>query len=79
MQIAACFIIVVQSDKKKCEPVNMNATDQARRVIRVSGTDSRDFLQNLVTNDINRISEGLLYAGAVDAAGKIPVRFFSES
>lgn len=79
MQIAACFIIVAQSDRKKCETVNMNAPDQARRVIRVSGTDSCDFLQNLVTNDINRISEGLLYAALLTPQGKYLFDFFLKA
>ena len=35
-----------------------------RRILRLSGKDTRDFLQGLVTNDINKIDGGLVY-GAI--------------
>ena len=45
-------------------------TETQRRVLRLSGADTRDFLQNLVTNDVRRLSEGPVYAALLTPQGK---------
>lgn len=44
--------------------------------MRVSGTDSRTFLQGLITNDIEKLSDGLLYAALLTPQGKFLFDFF---
>lgn len=44
--------------------------------MRVSGADSRAFLQGLITNDIERLSDGLLYAALLTPQGKFLFDFF---
>ncbi|PJE32138.1 folate-binding protein [Pseudooceanicola antarcticus] len=41
-----------------------------RRILRLSGADTVDFLQNLVTNDVRRLSEGPVYAALLTPQGK---------
>ena len=41
-----------------------------RRILRLSGADTADFLQNLVTNDVRRLSEGPVYAALLTPQGK---------
>jgi folate-binding protein YgfZ len=45
-----------------------HATDRA--VLRVSGPDTRDFLQGLVTNDVRRLDSGPVYAALLSPQGK---------
>ena len=33
-----------------------------RTILRLSGADTREFLQGLVTNDIRKLDQGLVYA-----------------
>lgn len=47
-----------------------------RRILRLSGPDSRDFLQGLVTNDVNKIDNGLVYAALLTPQGKYMADFF---
>ncbi|OWU76360.1 folate-binding protein YgfZ [Phaeobacter sp. 22II1-1F12B] len=47
-----------------------------RRVIRLSGPETIDFLQGLVTNDVNKIDEGLVYAALLTPQGKYLGDFF---
>lgn len=47
-----------------------------RRILRISGPDARDFLQGLITNDIARLSDGLVYAGLLTPQGKYLADFF---
>ena len=47
-----------------------------RRILRLSGTDTHDFLQGLVTNDLARLSEGLVYAAMLTPQGKYIADFF---
>ncbi len=54
----------------------MNTIDTARTVLRVSGSESRDFLQNLITNDIGKLSDGLVYAALLTPQGKYLFDFF---
>ena len=54
----------------------MPTPDESRTVLRVSGEDSRDFLQNLVTNDIGKLSLGLTYAALLTPQGKYLFDFF---
>ncbi|ETX14755.1 aminomethyltransferase [Roseivivax halodurans JCM 10272] len=51
-------------------------TDPDRTVLRVSGADAADFLQNLVTNDVERLDAGLVYAALLTPQGKYRADFF---
>ncbi len=47
-----------------------------RTVLRVSGGDAKPFLQGLVSNDVARLSDGLVYAAILTAQGKYRADFF---
>ena len=47
-----------------------------RTVLRASGADVRKFLQDLVTNDLNGLENGLVYAALLTPQGKYLVDFF---
>lgn len=47
-----------------------------RHVFRLSGADSRSFLQGLVTNDVMRIDSGPVYAALLTPQGKYLADFF---
>jgi folate-binding protein YgfZ len=47
-----------------------------RTVLRVTGKDRTDFLQGLVTNDLRRLDEGLVYAALLSPQGKYLADFF---
>ena len=47
-----------------------------RKVYRISGRDARDFLQNLVTNDVERLKDGLVWAALLTPQGKYLADFF---
>ena len=47
-----------------------------RRILRLSGPDARSFLQGLVTNDVTRIDQGLVYAALLTPQGKYLADFF---
>ncbi|MEM6305746.1 MAG: folate-binding protein [Pseudomonadota bacterium] len=47
-----------------------------RRILRISGPDARDFLQGLVTNDVARLDQGLVYAALLTPQGKYMADFF---
>ncbi len=47
-----------------------------RHVFRLSGGDTRTFLQGLVTNDVNGIDGGLVYAALLTPQGKYLADFF---
>ena len=47
-----------------------------RRILRLSGEDTRDFLQGLVTNDVAKLSDGLVYAALLTPQGKYIADFF---
>lgn len=49
---------------------------RARKILRLSGADTRDFLQGLITNDINKIDQGLVYAALLTPQGKYLSDFF---
>ena len=51
-------------------------TAPSRRILRISGTANRDFLQGLITNDITRIDAGLVYAALLSPQGKYMADFF---
>ena len=42
----------------------------ARRILRLSGADTQSFLQNLVTNDVTKLNQGLVYAALLTPQGK---------
>ena len=47
-----------------------------RTVLRLTGEDREEFLQNLVTNDVRGIAEGLVYAALLNPQGKYLADFF---
>jgi len=49
---------------------------QTRRVLRVSGSDARGFLQGLVSNDVEKIDQGLVYCAMLTPQGKYLADFF---
>jgi len=47
-----------------------------RAIHEISGADAEDFLQGLVTNDVARLSDGLLYTALLTPQGKYIADFF---
>ena len=47
-----------------------------RRILRLTGDDARSFLQGLITNDIDKIDSGLVYAALLTPQGKYIADFF---
>jgi folate-binding protein YgfZ len=47
-----------------------------RRILSVSGSDARTFLQTLITNDVDRVDNGLVYAALLTPQGKYIADFF---
>ncbi|MYA87281.1 MAG: folate-binding protein YgfZ [Boseongicola sp. SB0662_bin_57] len=50
-----------------------------RKVFRIAGTDREEFLQNLVTNDVARLKDGLVWAALLTPQGKYLADFFLVS
>lgn len=48
----------------------------ARKILRLSGKDTEEFLQGLVTNDIRKLDQGLVYAALLSPQGKYIADFF---
>ncbi|MCL3880866.1 folate-binding protein [Marivita sp. GX14005] len=47
-----------------------------RTIFRLSGNDTREFLQGIVTNDVSRLDAGLVYAALLTPQGKYRADFF---
>ena len=47
-----------------------------RKIHEITGSDATDFLQGLVTNDITRLGQGLVYAALLTPQGKYLADFF---
>lgn len=47
-----------------------------RQVLRVSGADRESFLQGLVTNDVGKLADGIVYAALLTPQGKYLADFF---
>ena len=50
--------------------------DKTRQVLRISGADRQSFLQGLVTNDVEKLKDGVVYAALLSAQGKYLFDFF---
>jgi folate-binding protein YgfZ len=50
-----------------------------RRILRITGRDTHDFLQGLITNDITRLDAGLVYAAMLTPQGKYLADFFLKA
>lgn len=50
--------------------------EMPRRILRITGSDAERFLQGLITNDINRLQNGMLYAAMLTPQGKYMADFF---
>ncbi len=48
----------------------------ARTVLKITGEDRVDFLQNLVTNDVERLKDGLVWTALLTPQGKYLADFF---
>lgn len=48
----------------------------ARRIFKLTGRDTASFLQGLVTNDVERLQDGLVYAALLTPQGKYIADFF---
>jgi len=48
----------------------------ARRILRLSGPETEEFLQGLITNDTARLGDGLVYAALLTPQGKYIADFF---
>ena len=48
----------------------------SRRILRLSGSDTREFLQGLVTNDIRKLDQAPIYAAILTPQGKFITDFF---
>ena len=53
----------------------MTSEKTNRTILRITGGDATDFLQNLVTNDISRLGEGPVYAALLTPQGKLLADF----
>ncbi len=49
---------------------------EQRRILRLTGADVMSFLQGLITNDINKLDQGLVYAALLTPQGKYIADFF---
>ena len=47
-----------------------------RTVLRVRGPDAKSFLQNLVTNDVNKLNNNIIYSALLTPQGKLFADFF---
>ncbi|MHA6263747.1 CAF17-like 4Fe-4S cluster assembly/insertion protein YgfZ [Arenibacterium sp. CAU 1754] len=48
----------------------------ARRILKLTGKDVNSFLQGLITNDITRLDQGMIYAALLTPQGKYIADFF---
>lgn len=51
-------------------------SETERTVLRISGAETHHFLQNLVTNDLDRLADGVVYAALLTPQGKYKADFF---
>ena len=54
-------------------------TAASRRILRLTGADTLEFLQGLITNDIERLKDGLVYAALLTPQGKYLADFFLKA
>ena len=47
-----------------------------RTVLCVSGSDAKSFLQNLVTNDVTKLNNNIIYSALLTPQGKLVTDFF---
>lgn len=57
----------------------MHGPAPTRTILRLSGADTRDFLQGLITNDIAKLEHGLVYAAILTPQGKFIADFFLKA
>lgn len=50
--------------------------DRPRKILRLTGADTATFLQGLITNDLDKMGDGLLYAAILTPQGKYIADFF---
>ena len=47
-----------------------------RRILEITGSEAESFLQGIVTNDLARLDEGLVYTALLTPQGKYIADFF---
>ncbi len=57
-------------------PMSKGFHDKSRQLLRITGSDRLSFLQGLVTNDVNKLDTGPIYAALLSAQGKYLFDFF---
>ena len=50
--------------------------DKERSMVSISGNDHIEFLQGLITNDVLKLDEGILYSAILSPQGKYHFDFF---
>ncbi|MGX9355038.1 CAF17-like 4Fe-4S cluster assembly/insertion protein YgfZ [Roseobacteraceae bacterium S113] len=56
----------------------MTAYHESRKVLAIGGDEARDFLQDLVTNNVGGLDAGLVYAALLTPQGKYLADFFLQ-
>jgi hypothetical protein len=64
------------ASERAAEPAPTGRAAPERSTLRVGGAGARDFLQGLVTNDVGRLGDGLVYAALLTPQGKYLFDFF---
>jgi folate-binding protein YgfZ len=54
----------------------MEVDEVARAIIRIGGADNKDFLQSLITNNVSKTDDGLVYSALLGPQGKFLYDFF---
>ena len=49
---------------------------EKRQILRIAGDDAKAFLQGIVTNDVDKLNDGLVYAALLSPQGKYLFDFF---
>mgnify|MGYP001306413823 FL=1 len=54
----------------------MEFDEATRTVLKIVGNDCKDFMQSLITNDVFKADEGLIYSALLGPQGKFLYDFF---
>mgnify|MGYP001185305230 CR=1 FL=1 len=54
----------------------MQVDEAARAIFRIGGKDSEEFMQSLITNDVSKTDDGLVYSALLGPQGKFLYDFF---
>ena len=62
--------------KKVTEPPSFLFVDRNRSLVSISGNDRIEFLQGLITNDLLKVNDGIIYSAILSPQGKYLFDFF---